>query len=195
MTRTSHLRHPVLNRGLLLILGAFFVIGAEKPSYAVAADVPAAPVSTLSRLTVNTQEVLPAEPAGPEQPPSMQEVLLGLCEKRGYGEECAKTLLGMVWKESLNDGKAIGDGGRARGWFQIHYRLHKISIACAEDLVCSAQWTLDYLERNGYRKWPNYAVQCHNGCGFKNGYAASVRRHGERLWKNGQPYEMALAKN
>lgn len=193
MTRTSHLRHPVLNRGLLLILGAFFLIGAEKPAYAVAADVPT-PISPISRLTLKTDDVLPAEPAGPPKPPSMQEILLGLCQKRGYGEDCAKTLLGMAWKESLNDAKAIGDGGRARGWFQIHYRLHKISIACAEDLVCSAEWTLNYLERNGYKKWPTYAVQCHNGCNIKNGYAASVKRHGQRIWKSDEPYQMALAK-
>lgn len=192
MTRTSHLRHPVLNRGLLLILGVFFLIGTEKPAYAIAAEVPASNPS--SKLTVLVAEVLPTEPAGPEKPPSMQETLLGLCQKRGYGEDCAKILLGMAWKESLNDAKAIGDGGRARGWFQIHYRLHKITAACAEDLVCSAEWTLNYLERNGYKKWPSYAVQCHNGCNIKNGYAASVLRHGKRLWKSEPPYEMALAK-
>jgi hypothetical protein len=113
---------------------------------------------------------------------TVQGVLLDLCEKRDYGEDCAKVLLGILWKESLNDSRAIGDGGRARGYFQIHYRLHGISLQCAEDLSCSANWTLDYLERNGYPRHVTYAVQCHNGCGFTNGYWQSVLRWGNRKW-------------
>lgn len=114
--------------------------------------------------------------------PSEQEVLTWACRKRGYGEDCAKALLGMMWKESLNDSTAVGDRGRARGYFQIHYRLHGVTIDCAEDLACSANWTLDYMERNGYPRYAYYAVQCHNGCNAGNGYAASVLRHGNRLW-------------
>lgn len=128
---------------------------------------------------------------GPEQPPTVQEILLAACEAKGYGEECAKTLLGMMWKESRNVANAIGDGGKARGYFQIHYRLHKVSLECATDLRCSAEWTIRYMERNGYPKYPLYAVQCHNGCGAKNGYAASVMRHAKRLWH--EPMAVALA--
>lgn len=113
---------------------------------------------------------------------SVQETLLRLCERRGYDESCAKALLGMMWKESLYDATAIGDRGKARGYFQIHYRLHDISIGCAEDLVCSTGWTLDYLEQNGYPRWRTYAIQCHNGCNARNGYAASALRHGNRMW-------------
>lgn len=118
-------------------------------------------------------------------PSDMKSILLSVCEDNGYGEECAKNLLGMVWKETRGDGKAIGDGGRARGYFQIHYKLHKISIACAEDLRCSAQWSLKYLEKNGYKKYPKYAVQCHNSCNVANGYAASAIRYGKWLWNDG----------
>lgn len=125
-------------------------------------------------------------------PADMKSVLLGVCEDNGYGENCAKTLLGMVWKETHGNGKAIGDSGRARGYFQIHYKLHGISIACAEDLRCSAEWTIAYLEKNGYAKYPNYAVQCHNSCNIQNGYAASVTRHGKRLW-NDQIQLLAIA--
>jgi len=118
---------------------------------------------------------------------TVQTTLLKVCEDRGYGEECAKDLLGMLWKESLNNPKALGDQGRAHGYFQIWTTLHKISIACAEDLVCSSNWTLDYLESNGYAKYPSYAIQCHNGCNIDNGYAASARRHGRRLWDQPLP--------
>lgn len=116
------------------------------------------------------------------QVPTVQDVLLDVCEARGYGEDCAKTLLGMVWVESNNVYDAVGDQGRARGYFQIWYRLHGISVDCAEDLVCSADWTISYLERNSYPTYESYAVQCHNSCNAGNGYAAKVARHGERLW-------------
>lgn len=111
-----------------------------------------------------------------------QGILLDACEARGYGEDCAKHLLGMMWKESLNTATAIGDGGKARGYFQIHYRMHRVPVSCAEDLRCSAEWTLDYLEYNGYPYSVYYAVQCHNGCNAGNGYAASAMRWGQRLW-------------
>ncbi len=118
---------------------------------------------------------------------SVQETLLQVCEARGYGEGCAKALLGMMWKESTNHAQAIGDAGKARGYFQIHYKMHKVDVSCAEDLRCSAEWSLDYLESNGYPKHVAYAVQCHNGCNAGNGYAASALRHGERLWNQTVP--------
>jgi len=118
---------------------------------------------------------------------SVQTVLLEVCEDRGYGEDCAKDLLGMLWKESLNEATAVGDQGRARGYFQIWVNLHGISVACAEDLECSSNWSLDYLESNGYPTYVNYAVQCHNGCNIDNGYAASARALGRRLWNQPLP--------
>ncbi len=113
---------------------------------------------------------------------TVQETLLSVCESRGYGEDCAKVLLGMLWTESSNISTAIGDHGAARGYFQIHYKLHHITTACAEDLVCSANWTLTYLESHSYPKYVSYAVQCHNSCNKNNGYAARSLRNGKRLW-------------
>lgn len=118
---------------------------------------------------------------------SVQTTLLKVCEKRGYGEECAKDLLGMLWKESKNVSTAVGDQGRARGYFQIWIKLHGISLKCAEDLECSSNWTLDYMESNGYPTYVHYAIQCHNGCNIDNGYAASARWHGRRLWNQHLP--------
>lgn len=114
--------------------------------------------------------------------PTVQDVLLVVCKARGYGQECAQTLLGMLWTESNNISTAIGDHGAARGYFQIHYRLHNISTDCAEDIVCSADWTITYMERHGYPNAVSYAVQCHNSCGVRNGYAAKTARNGARLW-------------
>jgi hypothetical protein len=115
-------------------------------------------------------------------PPTVQDVLLRVCQSNGYGRDCAKTLLGMLWNESSNIYNVIGDNGKARGYFQIHYKLHKISTNCAEDLVCSANWTINYLEAHSYPKYVSYAVQCHNSCNVKNGYAARAQRNGNRLW-------------
>ena len=126
-----------------------------------------------------------------EAEPTVQEVLLDVCEIRGYGQECAQTLLGMVWVESNNISTAVGDNGRARGYFQIWYNLHDIPIACAEDLVCSADWTISYLESNSYPTYVNYAVQCHNSCNAGNGYDVRVARHGARLWNEPLAIEQA----
>jgi len=130
--------------------------------------------------------------------PTVQEVLVDVCDQRGYGEDCAKTLLGMLWTESSNRSTVIGDNGAARGYFQIHYKLHKISTDCAEDLVCSANWTLDYLESHSYPKYVTWAVQCHNSCGVNNGYAAKVVRNSKLMWSTplaidqAAPIELAM---
>jgi hypothetical protein len=126
--------------------------------------------------------------SAPVVQPTVQDVLLNVCQTNGYGEDCAKILLGMLWNESSNISTAIGDGGRARGYFQIHYKLHNIPIACAEDLVCSANWTINYMEAHSYPKYVSYAVQCHNSCNVNNGYAAKAFRNGNRFW--GQPLEV-----
>ena len=123
--------------------------------------------------------------------PTVQEVLLNVCESNGYGQDCAQTLLGMLWNESSNRSTVIGDNGQARGYFQIHYRLHKISIACAEDLVCSANWSLTYLEAHSYPRYVSYAVQCHNSCNVNNGYAAKAIRNGKLFWN--QPLDITQA--
>lgn len=125
----------------------------------------------------------PVQFYGPILPPTVSAVLLEVCEERGYGEDCAQILLGMAWKESNLIASAVGDHGAALGYFQIHYRLHQVTPACAQNLRCSAHWTIDYLEYNGYPQAKWHAVQCHNGCYAGNGYAASALRHGARLWE------------
>ena len=131
---------------------------------------------------VNVNQLPIAKPAV-----TVQSVLVSVCKEKGYDEQCAKTLLGILWKESQNNAKAIGDNGRARGYFQIHYKMHAVTVACAEDLECSANWTLQYLESNGYPQNVLYATQCHNGCNMNNGYAASARRWSKLLWEQELP--------
>ncbi|MEK9152009.1 MAG: hypothetical protein AAB692_01450 [Patescibacteria group bacterium] len=125
--------------------------------------------------------------ASVSKPTTVQKVFVDVCLDSGYGQDCAQTLLGMLWKESRNVNRAIGDRGNARGYFQIWTKLHKVSVECAEDLRCSAEWTLRRMEQYGYPKYVKYAVQCHNGCGIANGYAASAIRWGKTLWDEPMP--------
>lgn len=177
MIRTAYLLRILLKIGLSLTLALTLLAKGQNTAFAQTLG----DASVGQKLTV-TLALDGSASAGPDKPPTMKGTLLAVCQARGYDEDCAKMLLGMSWKESRHTATAVGDGGRARGWFQIHYRLHKITPACAEDLRCSANWTLNYLERNGYPKYVRYAVQCHNACGIKNGYASSALWQGERLW-------------
>jgi len=147
---------------------------------------PVAPAAETSAVIV--QEVAPAAEmaveAVQEQPvePTVQEVLTKVCAARGYDVKCAKALFGMMFQESTNKYNAVGDNGKALGYFQIHYKMHKVSRECATDLTCSAEWSLDYLESNKFSKYPDYAIQCHNGCNADNGYVNRVWRHAANLW-------------
>lgn len=190
VTPSHVLAGQLLSRPASVLLTLILVAQPVTVTAKTVADVPVGETLTAASDALPGKEE--GEVHGPEQPPTVQDILLEACESKGYGEECAKTLLGMMWKESRNVANAIGDGGKARGYFQIHYRLHKVTLECATDLRCSAEWTIRYMERNGYPKHPMYAVQCHNGCGIKNGYAASVMRHAKRLWH--EPMAVALAK-
>lgn len=178
-TKKGNPAEPAFKNGLSIALVLILLSPAFLPNRAFAA-----PLTGVDALFPKNQTIAPAALAALEEetPPTVQDVLLKVCTDRGYGQECAKHLLGMLWKESNNIATAVGDRGKARGYFQIHYKMHKVSLACAEDLECSANWTVSYLERNSYPKYVAYAVQCHNGCNIDNGYAASALRHGKRLW-------------
>lgn len=122
----------------------------------------------------------------PQVPATVQEVLLGICEANVSiidAEKCAKHLLGIVMTESEAKATAIGDKGYARGWFQINsYYNPNVPKACAEDLECSANWTLDRLLKKGYMRSSNWAIWCHNGCGINKYYVPKVLRKGEFHW-------------
>ena len=160
-----------------IVLGTM-ILGRPVSAQTIPSVVPTSIATVQSELVVTPSE----QTTNVVAEPTVQAVLLDVCKTNGYGEDCAKTLLGMLWNESSNRSSVIGDSGQARGYFQIHYRLHKISIACAEDLVCSAQWSLNYLERNSYPKYVNYAIQCHNSCNVNNGYAAKAVRNAKLMW-------------
>lgn len=192
MSKTTKFSFSTKKNGLSILLFIVLFTGSHRDAIAATVGDGAVNLSLLS-LDANGFALL----HGPEKPMGVQETIEAVCVARGYGEDCARHLLGMAWKESNFKGNARGDFDRrgfphARGWFQIHYRLHNISTECAEDLSCSANWTINYLESNGYPKYPRYAIQCHNGCNIENGYAASAIRHGNRLWDSETGVKVAV---
>lgn len=181
-----------LKNGLSMMLAVLLLTQNAQPLQAQAQvqDVPAAateaatepsePDSTLTAV-VAVEEPQPA--------PTLQEKLLEVCganESITDAETCAKHLLGIVMTESTADASAVGDRGYARGWFQInsHYNPD-VPVTCAEDLECSATWTLERLIKKGYAKnagWSDWAIWCHNGCGINGYYVPKVKRKAAYHW-------------
>lgn len=94
-------------------------------------------------------------------------------------ETCWKTLYAMAWQESTFNKYPTGDQGRSIGWFHIQVRTHKITRECAENLGCSATWTLNHLIANGYPDRYAYSIQSHNGWGTESAknleYASAIQ--------------------
>ena len=125
------------------------------------ADEPAGEV-----IAQNNESVVPETVVAAVAAPKRQEILSALCAEKGFEvEACWKNLEAMIIKESTGNPMAVGDQGRSYGYYQIQVKLHKVTIACARDLVCSTLWTLDNLERNGYEENQWYAIKRHNGSG------------------------------
>jgi hypothetical protein len=126
--------------------------------------------------------------AAPEAPSTVQDVLLQVCQDQGFDETCAKHLMGILMQESVGKANAVGDHGMARGWFQINrYYNPDVSVACAEELTCSATWTLNHMVKKGYPQTVKWAIWCHNGCGISKTYVNNVLRKGEANWSEPLP--------
>lgn len=137
---------------------------------------------------LTTEAVAETAAAAPEAPSTVQEVLLQVCQDQGFDETCAKHLLGILMQESKGKANAVGDHGMARGWFQINrYYNPDVSVQCAEDLKCSATWTLNHLVKKGYPQTVKWAIWCHNGCGINKTYVNSVLYKGELNWTQPLP--------
>lgn len=146
-----------------------------------------APLRVNAATLTGSAETPETAPVGTEEAQeaisTVQDVLLDVCHEHGYDEACAKHLLGMVMQESVAKADAVGDHGASHGWFQINkYYNPSVTLDCARDLRCSAEWTLTRLERFGYAKYPNWAIWCHNGCGINKAYVPNVLRKGNAQW-------------
>ena len=173
-----------LKNGLSMTLAVILLSHSAQPLQAQAAVQDEAGTAALAAESTGLEQ-----PQETEDPLTVQDILLEICEaneKITDPETCAKHLLGMVMTESEARATAIGDSGYARGWFQINRWYNPdVDVACAEDLECSANWTLDRLLKKGYGKsvgWSKWAIWCHNGCGIAQYYVPKVMRKASYHW-------------
>lgn len=83
----------------------------------------------------------------------------------GGGEQMIKDLMAMAWTESRTfNYKAMGDGSKSYGAFQIHLGYHpEVTVAQATDPYWAAEWTAERLIAKGYLRDREYAIRSHNG--------------------------------
>lgn len=169
-----------LKSGLSMVLAVVLLGNVTQPLRVLAAS------PDESALTTEAVAATAAE--APEAPSTVQDVLLQVCQEHqeipeNLDEKCAKDLFGILMQESKGKADAVGDHGMARGWFQINRWYNKdVSIECAEDLHCSADWTLNHLVKNQYLKYSNWAIWCHNGCGISKTYVPAVHYKADKFW-------------
>jgi len=173
-----------LKTGLSMTLAIILLTQNAQPLQAQAPVQGGIEAAALAAESADPQPAL--EAAEPETPVTVQEKLLEVCEANESiidAEKCAKHLLGMVMTESEARATAVGDHGYAHGWFQINSLYNpEVDKACAEDLECSANWTLNRLLKKGYLKYANWAIWCHNGCGINKYYVPKVLRKAAYQW-------------
>jgi hypothetical protein len=176
-----------LKSGLSMALAIILLTQTAQPLQAQAQVQDEAGGAAVAAESAEPDSTQPATQAAElENPATVQDTLLKVCEaneKITDVEKCAKHLLGMVMTESNAKANAVGDRGHAHGWFQInsHYNP-EVDTACAEDLECSANWTLDRLLKKGYLKYANWAIWCHNGCGIAKYYVPKVMKMAAIHW-------------
>lgn len=113
-------------------------------------------------------------------------ILTNACRQNGVaGSECPKILYAMAQQESYLCKALSGDGGRSRGCFHI-MDYHNVPKSCADDLACSADWTIKRMIRQGFKTDPDTAVMLHNGTPNTKAtlaYLDAVNRK-KSLWPN-----------
>jgi len=172
--------------GLSIVLAVALLGNFAPPAPALAA---APTQSALATPAVAETATTPEE----EAISTVQDTLTDICRESDkipdeMEEKCAKDLFGILMQESMGKATAVGDHGMARGWFQInrHYNP-SVTVACAEELRCSAEWTLDHLVVNKYVKYQNWAIWCHNGCNINKKYVPAVKRKITLYWSTPLP--------
>ncbi len=192
MTKTRAFeRIQGLKSGLSIVLAIVLLGNITQPLRVFAAS------PEESAATTETVAEVPPQPFEPIS--TVQEILKQVCQENTAipevrQESCSRDLFGIMMQESRGKATAVGDHGLARGWFQINRRYNpEVSAACAEDLHCSAAWTLDNLVSNQYLKYANWAIWCHNGCNINPHYVPAVRFKTAKYWDEPMPIVTADA--
>ena len=87
------------------------------------------------------------------------------CKSVGMGDACIKDLMGIAYTETRSfNYKAMGDGSKSYGAFQIHRGYHpEVTIEQATDPYWAAKWTIKRMIAYGYPKNRSVAIMKHNG--------------------------------
>lgn len=86
------------------------------------------------------------------------------CAEKGLGDFCWKDLVAMAYTESRFNCKAVGDGGKSHGCFQLHLGYHKhVTVEQAQDIEFAVSWTLERLIAYNYPTMRSTSVMRHNG--------------------------------
>lgn len=95
-----------------------------------------------------------SKPSAPAPLPSNEvaEQIREIAAEKGFASP--DYLVRLAHCESTLNPNAVGDHGMSRGLFQIHagYNPH-VSDACAFDVRCSAEWTINMLEQGLQSRW------------------------------------------
>lgn len=79
-------------------------------------------------------------------------------EKKGINPELANCI---VFHESQYDGSRLGDGGRARSYWQIRDDYHsEVSDEVAFSLEGSTDWSLDWIKQGHVGQWSTRNLYC-----------------------------------
>lgn len=107
--------------------------------------------------------------------PQKIDILKQVCKEKGMGDTCAKHLLAMHLVETSGNCKAVGAVGE-QGCFQLRLKFHKVTLKCAQDLACSARYTLEHLIDDGYKDgFITFSIGSWNGGNHPNrAYARKV---------------------
>lgn len=87
------------------------------------------------------------------------------CKYVGLGDSCIQDLMGIAYTETRSfNYKALGDGSKSYGAFQIHRGYHpEVTIEQATDPYWAAKWTIKRMIAYGYPTNRSVAIMKHNG--------------------------------
>ena len=84
------------------------------------------------------------------EPLGSKEWILSEWGKIGQREQA----YAVIQCESRFDPWAIGDQGNSRGLYQIHKKYNPgVTTECAFSPVCSTEWAIKEVQKNGWQKW------------------------------------------
>lgn len=90
----------------------------------------------------------------PLSPDAVRAYVINAAKKAGVNYRKVDWIVGH---ESQYGQNMLGDDGQSRGYWMIDSKYHDVSDACADDLVCSTDWSLKQILAGHIKWWTTYA--------------------------------------